>query len=429
MTSYGLQDSNNVTRGDENPPARVFEEILNIANRIEDTDSDMSIPERDFLSKLEEVALDTEFDYDHLFLDGDDVPEELGEIGYGSKQSYKPVIENVDHLQFCGFTAKMLYYIREDQGDNASDLYKKFGGEFDKDAYEPYIIFFESYVVQNNQYDPELDDISSAISSCIKAINRCPTHYLVYLNAAEAIVQAYEYDRDINPDLDSDRDDLVGDSLKYANRATSLCNDFSRGHLTKAHAAILNEEFDDALEAIDDATRIEQDDTKPSDVDQLEIDRINQKYLIHKTSHDAEEDISNIYSDVKETKDDIDGLESRFETTVSKLEQRFKKSVDKFRSNSIQFIGFFAAIITLSVTSSNIVVNANRSLIQDAGLITVLTGGLLVGFGAFGLLLPYPNTSGDTEEFRSSRKARVVGILFIGTVLMAAGWIVSYILV
>lgn len=97
------------------------------------------------------------------------------------------------------------------------------------------------------------------------------------------------------------------------------------------------------------------------------------------------------------------------ETIRSKSETRLRE----IQTQTLQFLGFFATLLAVIVSSINI--TTSFPLPEAASLILVLTGGLLAAFGGFTIVLPI-----DDVERKS------IALFAMGTVLSGVGMTIVF---
>ncbi|SDQ23845.1 hypothetical protein SAMN05216278_1083 [Halopelagius longus] len=105
---------------------------------------------------------------------------------------------------------------------------------------------------------------------------------------------------------------------------------------------------------------------------------------------------------------DVDDATSQIDEVQKDLEQ----TVNRFRSDIIQYIAFFAGVISIAVVSAQ-TSQAATSFQVAAKLILVFSGGLMVAFSAFGLLLPY--------RLDQDYLCRFLGLIVLGGLLIGTG--------
>jgi len=387
----------------------VLEALIQIHNKLEDNEYDFS--DREFIDELSSV--NSEFDYEKLLLNSEEVPEELKGTGWGSKEGYKQTLENLPHLEFLGFLCLMLEYMRQDDSNSATKLFSSYHEHINqREEYEGYLNFCESYVILHNEHNIDWGNVREARELATDSINECPAHYLILLNYAETIIRYVEKNSDLTRPAESDEfHNYLDDAIENIHKANRLEQNYSRGHIILAKAIGLKGKYQEAISEINEAYAIEQDRRKPSYVSVRQLDQLRREFDLKREADNLRSEIKNIDDTISTTQEELD-----------KLDNKLDNSLERFRSNSLQFIGFFAAVITLAVTSANVVVSSSHPLLQDAVLIIILTGGLLLGFGSLGLILP--KNKGEYEQNRR----RVFSVVIIGAILMASGLTTAIIL-
>lgn len=175
----------------------------------------------------------------------------------------------------------------------------------------------------------------------------------------ESVVKAEEHNQNVSPSI-------LEDAMIKINEVVKLDNHYAKFHCTRGRLLALREDFPEARRAIHKAIDLE---------DSTNIDysiRINE-YQSHLTRIQMEEKSHLILKELKETKAEFE--QSKKDMVVS---------MEKLQKDNLQFLGFFVAIISLTIGSLNMI--GDKSFHETAYLIMILTGCILLGYVSLGML-------------------------------------------
>jgi tetratricopeptide (TPR) repeat protein len=111
------------------------------------------------------------------------------------------------------------------------------------------------------------------------------------------------------------------------------------------------------------------------------------------------------------TEIDLMEQQEEFEKTKSKIEKA-EERVKEFQTRTLEFLGFFAALLTIAVTSVSI--STSFPFTDASRLILILIGGILVSFAGLGHMLP--------ERAEKSKTRQVLVIAGLGIILILLGF-------
>ncbi len=97
---------------------------------------------------------------------------------------------------------------------------------------------------------------------------------------------------------------------------------------------------------------------------------------------------------------------------------RVEEQVDSQRTSMLEFLGFFAGIMSFIIVSVQI--GDGATVPQRAGLIVVMLGALLVAFGAFSAFIERPGRDGKRHLGRSAGMVIAGGIILAGALAALA---------
>jgi tetratricopeptide (TPR) repeat protein len=191
-----------------------------------------------------------------------------------------------------------------------------------------------------------------------------------------------------------DKEDVLSECAEYGKNATLLNPEGSAWYHRYATVLELQGQYDEAEEQLRKALELQLDRGGPTDHIKEEIDELNknrQRHELEKSIERADERLTTIDAD------------------LSRVETELDETTNQYRSDFIQFIGFFAAILTIALTSVQIA--TTLTFPQSGGLILVLVGGITISFGELKILF---GNSADDED-RNWRPTMV------GTALIVMG--------
>lgn len=366
----------------------------------------------DFLTLLTEV--ECEFDFQDLFLDPDEMPGILakrGTHGYNNKVAYENKLSSNEEAEICGLVALLLYYFRNNRTE---DLKQEFEANYERfdDMQDGYLLdLFRSHIGTNITADRSYGELSEPIKYADNACRSGPEHPILKLNMAESIIRACELRFDYEPTisgLPQTRTEILEYAIEQATEAKQRNPEFSRVHTTLARGNALLHNFDSAWSNLNEAILNEDSSNSDAHLTEAKLEQLQQNINARYQTHSIEEEVESAKGNLRNIKQEFNSLESELDSTI-----------DKYRKNNLSFIGFFAALITLVVASVEII-NGTESTIRESGrLIIMLSGGMLVAFGGFGLILP---KTSENPEAGLSQDARTIAIALIGALLIGIGY-------
>ncbi|WP_424000668.1 hypothetical protein ACOZ4I_14285 [Haloarcula salina] len=366
----------------------------------------------DFLTLLAEV--ECEFDFQDLFLNPDEMPDILakrGTHGYNNKVAYENKLSSNEEAEICGLVALLVYYFRNNRTE---DLKQEFEANYERfdDKRDGYLLdLFRSHIGTNITADRSYGELSEPIKYANNACRSGPEHPILKLNLAESIIRACELRFDYEPNisgLPQTRTEILEHAVEQATEAKQRNPEFSRVHTTLARGNALLHNFDSAWSNLNEAILNEDPSNSDAHLTEAKLEQLQQNINARYQTHSIEEEVESAKGNLRSIKQEFDSLESELDSTL-----------DKYRKNNLSFIGFFAALITLVVASVEII-NGTESTIRESGrLIIMLSGGMLVAFGGFGLILP---KTSENPEAGLSQDARTIAIAVIGALLIGIGY-------
>jgi hypothetical protein len=393
----------------------VFEYIQKIASAV--NNEKLNFSDEEYVSYI--LNIERDLGYEEIFdlttvPDYVDIPQE----------SYNRYVEGMPEFKLTLISALLMYYLQSNQFTRAEQFFHDTKNELDisisrpdgstdtdsddvdskpTDVDEfPLLPYFRSRIALENLYAKDHPEIASVIELANKARATCGGHYLMRTNFARSIARAFEDSPSFSyelADLPSSKENLLDEAIQSIEAAIAVEDEYSPSFGIKARLYALKGDFDTensaqhfqtASEAIRRAIELEGSTEQASSDLRRQYTRIQREIRLR-------EDTASLSREVSEAS-------KRLERISKELDQ----TVEQYRKNTLSFIGFFAALITLAVTSTQILSGAGGTLSEKAILIIVLAGALLFAFGGFGLLLPSLQDKSGKRDY--SQPLMVVGL-------------------
>jgi tetratricopeptide (TPR) repeat protein len=228
-------------------------------------------------------------------------------------------------------------------------------------------------------------DFSDAIENARKAATNLDGHAGVEHSLASSIIFAIEEDIEEKTD---ELLDLAEESIKNALRNS----DYPKFYATQGRLLALQGEYERAKKSV--RTAMDKEDISKQD------------YPIRISEY--QQTLSRIYlHEISEAH------EQRIDEAIDKIDQaqdKSEKMLEDLQTRTLQFLGFFAALLAVIVTSVQITVSF--AAVQAAQLILILVGGLLCSFSGLSFILPHK---------KSVKRGGIVFIL--GIILISFGFV------
>ncbi|WP_258756453.1 hypothetical protein [Cytobacillus firmus] len=188
---------------------------------------------------------------------------------------------------------------------------------------------------------------------------KLPNQVGVLHNYAEAIIQAKENGLMISQEELQEANHII-------NRVIHLSPRYAKFYCTRGRILAAFGKFHEAKTAIRRAIDMEESTKKDYAI------RIND-YLYHLSRIQTNE-FSQVFSEkIALTEKSFDEAKAEIDDSISKL-----------KTENLQMLGFFTAIISFTIGSLNIL--GNKNFLESALLILILSGSLVLAFVGFGLL-------------------------------------------
>ena len=230
-----------------------------------------------------------------------------------------------------------------------------------------------------------------------KAVEGIETNSFLYAGVASTGVDIVRKS-DLTPieigDEQLSEENILSECAEYAERATIVSPDGTGWYLIYASVLELQNEFEKALEVLRDGHRRKLEIGGPVEQFEDQIDELRK----NQARYELEEQIEDAEGNLNSLKSDLDDIESDLEETT-----------DRYRTQIFQFVGFFAAILTIALTSVQIA--TQLSFPQSAGLVLVLIGGITLAFGELQILFD----SEDSHRWYGNYRSYIIGAVLIGS--------------
>jgi hypothetical protein len=405
---------------DLSSPDAAFEYIKMIALEVEE--GNLAFSDEEFLNYVSDVKY--ELKYERLTAT-DELPDFTD---FPDLETYKKTIEGVEAFKPTLLSALLIYSAERDNLTTAEEYLKKLVDELkadrtdsesetvEKEAQEsqngaealteinaketnsfPLLPYFCSRIALANPYDSSHPELEEILRLAQKAMDICDDHYLIRVNYAKAVARAHEDGLSFTHKIENlppGGIDIINDAIEIVDGAIAIKGDYGPSHAIRARLYALRGElqdnniesnFESARNSIKRAIELETATDSTSATQRRKYTRIQREIRLREQTAKTRKQVSQAAEEVERLRADL------------------QQTVDRYRRNTLSFIGFFAALITLAVTSIQILSAEGGTLADKATLIIVQAGALVFAFGAFGLLLPsLENTdSGINERFDS----------------------------
>ncbi len=235
----------------------------------------------------------------------------------------------------------------------------------DRDMYK----YLESVLHRKRKEYPE------AIDKCRPIVKNHPENWPMAVGLAHNIVYGIEK----GLVRSTKHETLAQEAIESIEAAITEKPEYGKPYLIKARALAINGRFEEALDEVDRSIHLE--DSKKEDYAERIADRYFHRMRI----------------EVEQQKYELDRATGEVQERINNIQSRF-----------VQLLGFFAAILAVVFTSTQIAVSLQPT--AAVGLILVLMGGLICGFASMSLLLP-----GNLDI------TRVVSVIVLGVIGVTGG--------
>lgn len=265
------------------------------------------------------------------------------------------------------------------------------------------------------RYGYEREHRQRGIRLAYEAVDAQVENPAIYNNFAAQVVEVEEQFGIDSLDLDIEDGDVSELALEYAEKAVRQDSTEAEYYATLGRVHSLLGDLEEAERNVQRAIELRLDeDTQGSPntasfrsiLRTIKSKRKTQK--IEAQLQEAQEQFDEISEKHSLLEEQYESLEGQYES----IESKFEDSVEQFRTTTLQFIGFFTALLAVVVTSVQ-VTEITNSVSAARSLIITLIGGILVSFGGFSLMLP-------DKEGGYSKPVRLGVLVLIGILLLVA---------
>ncbi|MDZ5471904.1 hypothetical protein SM124_09105 [Bacillus sp. 31A1R] len=252
-------------------------------------------------------------------------------------------------------------------------------------------LYYHIEALYYKQFDTP-NDIEMAMSCASKAAQHPELSRQVGVlhSYVESVVKAEEHKLNVSPSI-------LEDAMIKINEVVRLDNHYAKFHCTRGRLLALRKDFTEARRAIHKAIDLED-----STITDYSI-RIND-YQSHLTRIQMEEKSHLILKELYKTKEEFE-----------QSKENMVVSMEKLQKDNLQFLGFFVAIISLTIGSLNMI--GDKSFHETAYLIMILTGCILLGYVSLGMLF----------QPKQVKRIYQVYIFLIGLLLIVGPFLVKLI--
>ncbi|OLN24123.1 hypothetical protein BTO30_01545 [Domibacillus antri] len=282
--------------------------------------------------------------------------------------------------QFSAFVLLCIYSRRMKNISKYKELIDEMGMFFSEEPFYPHIA-----ALYHKQLDT-LEGMESAIYYSRQAVANLPHQVGILHSYVESVINAIENQVEIS-------DGVLDDAKEKMKTIMLLDSSYAKFHCTRGRLLAISREYSQAKNAINKAIDLEK--SHKSDY----ALRINdyQSHLIR-----------------IQTAESSDVILKQLITTKQELEEsrkRIEDSMDKMKTENIQLLGFFVAIISLTIGSLNMI--NDKPFMESALLIIILTGCILLTYTGLGVLFQPKNQNRSKIILIS-----VFAVILIGAALL-----------
>ncbi|MDJ0900246.1 MAG: hypothetical protein QNJ55_15690 [Xenococcus sp. MO_188.B8] len=287
-------------------------------------------------------------------------------------------------IRYAAFFTLCNYHRRYKNPSKYNDLLESHRNEFQ--SHSTYNHLYSMFLQQRNKNQ----DLIKAIYFAEESISKAPKHPGFLHNFSHAVVTAVE--EGVIPSEQSK--DQLALAKKYLKSAIQIEPDYAKFYCTKGRLLAIQGFFVKAKGDIRIA--IDKEDSLREDYALRITDY--QSYLMRIQLQEVSKELG------RKLKDTSNELLSELQSERRSLNKR----VDQERVRSVEFLGFFTAVISLII--GGIQISQRQDIVESAQLMIVFTGTLLIAFSSLSFLL---NGMADIK--------RSAPIFFFGMITCAMG--------
>ncbi|MGN8217171.1 hypothetical protein ACTG0T_02300 [Halococcus morrhuae DSM 1307] len=307
---------------------------------------------------------------------------------------------NSTNYRLCLFSCGLTENLMEWDFQSQEQMIIKYEEEFSERSMFQYL----KSRVYSNGYSSEHK--RKALTAGYKAAKQIPENPNVYAQFAYAVSQGYPHIDGEYIEIGGDTigiDDLWEEAMQYVQLALKI-DDGNIGYrlaLSNLHEVVQN--YDQAKKSLKQIREM----SGGSHVDEgYNVPPHGNIDIRSKLWEISQKDIqSEIESDVDNINTSVSDLEQRVEET----KQSIDNASERYRDQALQFIGFFAAVVAVILSSIEIATSFS-SFAEAGGLLLILTGGIILAFSGLSFSLRYSRSGGYNRRLLL---LPAVGILLI----------------
>lgn len=210
------------------------------------------------------------------------------------------------------------------------------------------------------------------------------------------------------------QEQLIRFGLELVNDAVDKHGEVPTYHVTLGRLLAHQGNFAEAREEIREGIRLADPDREIYNTRLSEYQRYLSQIELQHQQQEVEDLASltdSLEGSLENAKSEISELQENSKTRYTELESKYNNMLREFQTRNLQFIGFFAGLIAVTIAIVDIAISMPYP--EAAGLVLILVGGLLVAFAGFRNILPKLD-SGENGAWEPMLVNLVIGLLLIG---------------
>ncbi len=263
-------------------------------------------------------------------------------------------------LRFNAFYTLMIIYRRNKNVSKSKILCQKYKLEFDN---RPLFLYQMSSIYKNDLTYSSLCLALEYARKSIQKIELSNTNYPGFYNNFSEIV-AISFENTIITD-----NSVLDEAISSINKAIMINPNYAKYYFTLGRLLIIYKDFNEAKNNLMKAIDLEDSSRKDYQMRISEYQDVLMKCSLSISISKLEDSLN------------------KYESSRKKL----KKELDEMRNSIIEFIGFFAAIIALIITTVQISTNFNFT--DAIKLIGFMIGGIIAAFSSLRIILNFSKKS------------------------------------
>lgn len=242
--------------------------------------------------------------------------------------------------------------------------------------------------------------LQEAFTYAEKAVKKHPDNGFANLQMINVLISAIESEESLSvgPGIEQNNEDLLSYIESQLESLSKILEEYSEYYKAKGKVEIINERYEFAVDNFEEAIRRLDHNREHSSEFYLEYEQLRLEAKIEKLTRNLGDKFHEIETRSSEVKNSLDEIEDATDDIESEL--------NTFRGQTIQFLGFFTALLSLIIASVNII--ATFDFVEASGLLMILAGGISVSFWSLSLfMIP------SSEKYRRQWPILVMGVLAI----------------